>query len=64
MSTITETPVVPDTPPPARPSRWRLATAITAAVAVVAIGVAAFALTRDDGNDSTTIATRDIAATQ
>ena len=33
-------------------------------MAVVAIGVAAFALTRDDGNSSSTIATRDIAATQ
>ncbi|MGH9117923.1 MAG: hypothetical protein ACRD0A_08610 [Acidimicrobiales bacterium] len=64
MSTITETPLTPDTPPPARPSRWRLATAISAAVAVVAIGVATFALTRDDGNDTTTIATRDAAATQ
>lgn len=63
--TVTESPPVADVPPPAPPARrWRLIAAICAAVAVVAIAVAAFALIRDNGNGSSTIATRDVAATR
>jgi hypothetical protein len=63
--TVTEAPPVADVPRPAPPTRrWRVIAAISAVVAVVAIAVAAFALIRDDGNSSASIATRDITATR
>ena len=63
--TVTDAPPAADIPPPSPPAgRWRLIAAICAAVAVVAIAVAAFALIRGDGSSSSTIATRDVAATR
>jgi hypothetical protein len=66
MTTITETHTAPDMVPPTHPSRRHLVTTISigAAVAVAAVAAATFALTRDHANNSTTIATRDVAATQ
>jgi hypothetical protein len=52
----------PSPPAPSRESRWRIVAAVAAVVAVVSLGVAAFAVTRDDG--PTGLSTRDVAATQ
>jgi hypothetical protein len=58
--TVTDAPPVPDVPPPTPAGRWRVVAAVSAALAVLAVAVAAFAFIQDD--DSTTIAARDVAA--
>ena len=50
----------PDIPTPAR--RWKLAAGLAALVALLAIGIAVFAVIRDDNDDQATAATEQIAA--
>jgi hypothetical protein len=47
----TPTPEPDAAPPPAR--RWKLAAGLAAGVAVLAVGIAAFAVTRNDGQQTT-----------